>query len=396
VNTPTDNQPTKQEQYRFYGTTVLISILICILYFLNVPNYILGWIAFSVAAFSVAGNDAIQTIGTFIESKKESPFIIKAGIFVGLLYIVHLFGWIMDDRELHFHRLDSFPEPESYNLLQLLAPCILVIITRMKAPISTTFLILGLFNTGKSGNIEKMLTKSFLGYGISFLVAMFVWGLLAKFQSKEYNDEYEPDPKPSKFWSNLQWISTIFLWISWLLQDTANIAVYLPRKLSLVELIFAVGAIGMALAFIIYQNGGTIQEVVTEKTDLKSAKSATIVDLVYAGILLIFQKWSKMPMSTTWVFLGLLAGREIILHIVTQKDRPYLETFRQVGKDVLLASLGIAASISIYMLSTIVYPPENLQSLKNDSIIDRYTLELIEVFKDDVQVRSDFQSNVDP
>ncbi len=63
-------------------------------------------------------------------------------------------------------------------------------------------------------------------------------------------------------------------------------------------------------------------------------------------------------MSTTWVFLGLLAGREIILHIITSKDRPYLETFRQVGKDVMLASLGITVSVSIYILSTIFYPAD--------------------------------------
>ncbi len=63
-------------------------------------------------------------------------------------------------------------------------------------------------------------------------------------------------------------------------------------------------------------------------------------------------------MSTTWVFLGMLAGREVILHIMTSKDRPYLDTFRQVGKDVVLASLGIAISIFIFVLSSLVYTKE--------------------------------------
>ena len=61
-------------------------------------------------------------------------------------------------------------------------------------------------------------------------------------------------------------------------------------------------------------------------------------------------------MSTTWVFLGLLAGREISLHLVTKLDRPYLDTFRTIGKDILLASLGIAVSLFVILLSSVVYP----------------------------------------
>lgn len=64
-------------------------------------------------------------------------------------------------------------------------------------------------------------------------------------------------------------------------------------------------------------------------------------------------------MSTTWVFLGLLAGREIILHLVTKQDKPYLQTFRQVGKDVLLATMGITISLVIYVASSYFYPNQN-------------------------------------
>lgn len=61
-------------------------------------------------------------------------------------------------------------------------------------------------------------------------------------------------------------------------------------------------------------------------------------------------------MSTTWVFLGLLAGREIILHLITKRDTPYLDTFKKVSKDVFLAALGIIISISIYVLSEKLFP----------------------------------------
>lgn len=339
------------EEIRFYSFTLFVSIIIIAGYNLGMPNYILGWLAFTVAALSVAGNDAIQTIGTFIESKKGSPILPKILIFCGLLFLVHIYGWNIDDGEIHFHRLDKFPAPSSFNLIQLLAPIVLIIITRLKAPISTTFLILGLFG---GQNIEKMLTKSFLGYGIAFVSALVIWGILSVLYKKEYED-HDTEQVSSPFWQNAQWFSTSYLWVAWLLQDTANIAVFLPRKLNVYEVLAALSIIGIALAIIIMTNGGKIQEVVSEKTDLNSAKAATIVDLVYATILLIFQKWSNIPMSTTWVFLGMLAGREVILHIMTSKDKPYLETFRQVGKDVILASLGIAVSIFIFVLSSVIY-----------------------------------------
>jgi hypothetical protein len=349
-----NTKSSPSDEVKFYFFTFFIALVIIIGYNFGLDSYYLGWIAFTVAAFSVAGNDAIQTIGTFIESKKGGTLLPKVIIFCGLLYIVHLYGWSIDDKEIHFHRLDKFEPPKAYNLIQLLAPIVLVIITRLKAPISTTFLILGLFG---GQNIEKMLTKSFLGYGIAFSSALIIWGILSVVFKKDYHDT-ESEDDSANFWQNAQWFSTSYLWIAWLLQDTANIAVFLPRKLSFIEVIVALFIISLALTLIIKTNGGKIQEVVSEKTDLKSAKAATIVDVVYASILLIFQKWSNIPMSTTWVFLGMLAGREVILHIMTSKDRPYLDTFRQVGKDVVLASLGIAISIFIFILSSLVYTKE--------------------------------------
>lgn len=360
-NNPT---PTDRDEFKFYTGTFFAALTIIISYFAGVPHYYLGWMAFCVAAFSVAGNDAIQTVGTFIESKRETPWFPKALMLVGLLFLVHLYGWFKDSGEIHFHRLASFPEVEKFNLLQLLAPVVLVIITRLKAPISTTFLILSMFS-GPTSNIEKMLNKSFLGYGIAFLFAMALWGAHSLYRKNEYVEDFIPSARKEQKWARIQWFSTAFLWVAWLLQDTANIAVFLPRKLSILEFIAGISIIGFAITIIIITNGGKIQEIVSEKADITYSKAATIVDIAYAVVLLVFQWISKIPMSTTWVFLGLLAGREIILHVVTRKDIPYLETFRNVGKDVVLASLGIAVSVSIYILSIIIYPdPKNQSGLK--------------------------------
>ena len=348
-----NKKPTIIDQLRYYTFLAFITIIIIFSYYMGVPHYYLGWIAFAVAAYSVAGNDAIQTIGTFIESKRETHWLPKVLVFCGFMILTHLYGWFKESGEIHFHRLDSFNEVQEFNLIQLLSPIILVIITRLRAPISTTFLILGLFG---GSNVEKMLTKSFYGYGLAFFSAFVVWGILGLLNKKEYQADYRPSPRSEKIWAFLQWISTSFLWIAWLLQDTANIAVFIPRKLNILEFIVGMGFLCFALSIVIKSNGGTIQDVVSEKTDVVGSKAATIIDIVYALILLVFQSISKLPMSTTWVFLGLLAGREISLHMVTKLDRPYLDTFRTIGKDILLASLGIAVSLFVILLSSVVYP----------------------------------------
>jgi hypothetical protein len=359
--------PSFKDQIRFYLLTSLLVAGICAGYFLGIPSYWLGWLSFAIAAFSVAGNDAVQTIGTFFESKKSVHWLQKLLVLGSLLFLVHLAGWLLHRGEIHFERLSSIPEAGHFNLFQLLAPVILVIITRLRAPVSTTFLVLGLFG---GSSIDKMLTKSFLGYGIAFFGAIVVWGILAKLDPHEYNEEHVPNPVSERRWSRLQWMSTIYLWIAWLLQDTANIAVFLPRKLMFVEFLIAIALILFALFIIIRTNGGTIQEVVSEKSDIKWSKAATIVDLVYGSILFLFQFMNKVPMSTTWVFLGLLAGREIILNVLTYRDLPYLDTFRKVAKDVLLASLGLAVSVFIFYLSSLAYPEgqtSGIQILKSSS-----------------------------
>ncbi|TGL57136.1 hypothetical protein EHQ58_15225 [Leptospira ognonensis] len=343
--------PSRKDQIRFYLFTLFLSFGICLAYASGFPPYFLGWISFAIAAFSVAGNDAVQTIGTFFESKKSVHWAIKLFVLGGLLCLIHLLGWLLHNQEIHFHRLDSIPEPRQFNLIQLLAPVLLLVITRLRAPVSTTFLVLGLFG-GRS--VDIMLTKSFFGYGIAFVCAIFVWAILAKVDPHEYKDEHTPDPASERKWARFQWLSTIYLWIAWLLQDTANIAVFLPRKLSFLELSLAIFFLIFALYVIIRTNGGTIQRVVSEKADLKWAKAATIVDVIYGTILFGFQWMNTIPMSTTWVFLGLLAGREIILNVTTLRDLPYLDTFRKVAKDVLLASLGLVVSIVFIYIASLL------------------------------------------
>ena len=54
-------------------------------------------------------------------------------------------------------------------------------------------------------------------------------------------------------------------------------------------------------------------------------------------------------MSTTWIFLGLLGGREIAIqfskHLTT--GRAAVLTFKMIGRDILYAIIGLIISVLI-------------------------------------------------
>ena len=130
-----------------------------------------------------------------------------------------------------------------------------------------------------------------------------------------------------------------------MIQDLANIVVYLPRQLDLVTL---AGCIAVLLlhAWIFYRRGGEIQRIVTTKINTQDIRSATVIDFIYALILLFFKELSDVPMSTTWVFLGLLAGREFGIALDTHL-RSNRATALIAAKDAFKGALGLAASIAV-------------------------------------------------
>ena len=74
----------------------------------------------------------------------------------------------------------------------------------------------------------------------------------------------------------------------------------------LISIIFVGG-----LGFMLREKGGKIQKIVLDKHSTKFIRSATIIDFVYWIILFIFKEVNNIPMSTTWVFVGLLTGRGV-------------------------------------------------------------------------------------
>ena len=98
---------------------------------------------------------------------------------------------------------------------------------------------------------------------------------------------------------------------------------------------------------LLYYKGGKIQSIVNEKSHIQDVRSATIIDFIYAVILFYFKLYSNVPMSTTWVFLGLLAGRETGMMILKISSRNTTGTLKLVGKDILFALIGLLISVTI-------------------------------------------------
>jgi phosphate/sulfate permease len=303
------------------------------------------WIGFMFAGYSAIANDSIQTIGTFIASNHDRKWW-QLWLYIGLIFVATvLYSWIVYDGDVSFQRLTSkgFDEsPSSFHFLQLAAPLILLFLTRMRMPVSTTFMLLSAFSASSEGIIGVTI-KSLSGYFIAFATAIVAWYLAGALVKRLTSG------KPHPAWRVGQWIISGWLWSMWITHDAANIAIFLNRQLTLYDFLFFAGFIFFGLGLLFYLRGDKIQQIVTEKSQVTDVRSASIIDLVYAFILLFFKEMSTIPMSTTWVFLGLLGGREVAMHFSKSLDneKTTKATFKMVGKDISYATFGLLVSIAL-------------------------------------------------
>ena len=302
-------------------------------------------LGFLLAAYAVIANDSIQTLGTFIASNANRPWWHLWAYSVSILMAVLLYGWWAYGGDPAYGRLEKFPVPEGgINIIHVLAPFTLLLLTRFGVPVSTTFLVLSVF---APGNIQSMLTKSLIGYAVAFVVAILVFRFVVDKITTHFRETQQN--RVPVYWVFLQWASTGFLWSQWLVQDLANIFVFLPRTIDFSWLIFAIVTLFILQGITFYQQGGQIQKIVTTKTMTTDIRAATIIDFIYGIILMVFKEWSNMPMSTTWVFLGLLAGRELAMSLLFS-ERSIRETWALVFMDAGKAFIGLVVSVVIATL----------------------------------------------
>lgn len=326
---------------------------------------IIMWLGFMLAAYSVVGNDVIQTLGTFLTSnERRVPWYILWLFAASILCFVLIYGYLQGD--IAYDRLDKFVLPETYQWYFLLPPIVLLTITRLGIPVSTTFMILTLFSlSGIPSDLNSMVNsvfsaeeelggmiqKSIFGYIIAFFSATFIY-LVISLLTEKY---FIKNPIQANYivaWMVLQWVATGFLWSQWLIQDLANIYIYLRGGFDLSGFGFAVSLLMLLLllAYIFYSKGGAVQDVVRKKTNTTDIRSATFIDFIYGAVLFVFKDdyfglWGgKLPMSTTWVFIGVLAGREIGMQIMLQK-KVTKHTLKMVYRDLGKVFIGLMISI---------------------------------------------------
>jgi hypothetical protein len=315
-------------------------------------------IGFALAGYSVIANDSVQTLGTWIASNRDKfKWTTLWAAASSVLIVTIVYGWYTNDHDISFGRLAKIPyiEPQWYHAM---APLALVLLTRRGIPVSTSFLVLSAF--ASTFVLEKMLLKSILGYGLAAIVAYVLWLLIARVIDEK--DDVSDGAK--KFWRVFQWCSTGFLWFTWLSHDVANIAVFLPRDIAPWQLILVLVFFVVGLAHIFYNRGGAIQQIVMDKQSTKYVRSATMIDLVYAFLLLYFKQMNNIPMSTTWVFVGLLCGRELALNTGLTKKGNLKSIFPIVAKDFLKLIVGLSVSVAIVL--AIHYGTDGSQNLEQE------------------------------
>ena len=111
-----------------------------------------------------------------------------------------------------------------------------------------------------------MVVKSVSGYLVAFGAAIIIYLIITTIVEKRFIDN-PITKREERIWIPLQWLSTGFLWSQWLIQDFANIYVYLPRDLGLNGLIISLTILLGLLAYIFYSKGGAIQGIVKAKTN---------------------------------------------------------------------------------------------------------------------------------
>jgi hypothetical protein len=292
----------------------------------------------------------VQTLGTWIASNNEkfnwkTMWLSASAIMLWALW----YGWYMYGGDISYGRLNKIPFQE-VQWYHAMAPGVLLLLTRVGVPVSTSFLVLSAF--ASTFVLEKMLVKSMMGYAVAAVAAYAIWMVVSRLL-----DEAKPVKEKHKtYWRIGQWITTGFLWWTWLSHDMANIAVFLPRELpiDLMLVISAVFVVGLGLMF--REGGGKIQQIVLEKHNTRYVRSATIIDAVYWMILFFFKELNDIPMSTTWVFVGLLSGRELAIASFTGKEK-FKSVFPLIGRDFLKMMVGLAASLGIVLMIHYVLVP---------------------------------------
>ena len=377
-------------------------------------------ICFSLAAYSVIGNDAVQTLMTYLHSNSDIPWKYLYGWVAAVLLWVIWYGFMTNGWDITYGRLDAkWYADINVEWYIVIFPLILVFLTRFRwIPVSTSLLILSIFASELL--FQKIVMKSALGYLVAFIASFFMWTIVEVTLKKAANQaktkvfnftamlfqaavaaavimvalgyiiiplcltlfpgleipaistfqlwlyslvaflfvlgilyERRANAKVSRssmFWRIAQTFTTVLLFSTWLMHDMVNIAVFLWPQLSVNIMVLISFIFLLWLAYTFRIKGWPVWNIVTKKTSTNEIVAATMIDLVYFVILLIFKEWSNIPMSTTWVFVWLLAGRQLAIRNINRVDvvqsgKRFKVAFQEIWKDFSKIMVGLGISV---------------------------------------------------
>lgn len=404
-----------------------------------------AFLGFFFAAYAVVGNDALQTLGTFINSNSKLNWVWLFLFASVVLIITFVYGWFANElnedvaaaagiiqdgntpfweqrRDGSWGRLNKVSKYPIVDIqwFHVLPPLALLIITRLGVPVSTSFMVLTVF--AAVDGFTSMLGKSLTGYGLAFAVGLLVFLAITRTIEKYFAEHdvshrapwglasimglliaavvyfvpggllgcdpallSDPDALKSchkglgkiatykasvpyiiasgfiieaiifavsrkfgnaSYWVILQWVTTAYLWGVWLIQDFANLLVFMPRGITALEGLVALFIMVVLLGYTFWNKGGPVQKILQAKTAVTDIRSATMIDFIYATLLFFFKEVSEIPMSTTFVFLGLIAGREFGFSIM-RKDLSVERAWRLSLSDLSKAYIGLVISINM-------------------------------------------------
>ncbi|MGB1622354.1 MAG: hypothetical protein ACPHAS_06775 [Synechococcus sp.] len=302
---------------------------------------------FVLAAWAVIGNDALQTVGTYLASNQDrTPKVVQMLFLCSITSGVMLTGWWLNHGDPAWGRLSAptslIPLPTPLGWVFMIPPLAVLALTRWGAPVSTSFLVLSSFHPA---NTKALLASSATGYCLAFSLGLVSYGLGTRWLNHWRGGQDSHGSSEGRGWLVLQWMATALLWSQWLIQDMANIFVYLPRQLSAGAMASCTALLCLGVCLLVASGGGPMQAILRSKRSSTDLVSATVIDMLFGLCLLVKTVISTVPLSTTWVFLGLLGGRELALR--PSEPNSLIQT---LGTDVGKAMVGVIVSLLIAQL----------------------------------------------
>lgn len=325
----------------FLKNKIILFLLLTILILFVAQGDYFAWILTILTTYHIMANNAVQIIGMFVASNDKKDKL-KIWLLLSFIFVLTvLISWLFFDKQLHFSLLNSIQYNENLSILLIFLPIILYFFTKKNIPISATFLIIPIFSNNNT--LQSMVVKTLISYFLSFTISFIFWYFLY-IKYKNFIDIEKNNNKNR--WIIIEYLSTAMLLGIWLVTSTCTFTIFLPRVFTIKYLILFIIVGIFSILVILYNDNTTIKKIIGNKSDI-NYKSGAIFNILFAMIMLSVQYISKIPITSTWVFLGVLAGRELAIAGSKKNNNSLniIQSLKNDLSDLYSAILGIIFSL---------------------------------------------------